>query len=587
MRRFGGFMRDVWYLASPYLRSEEKWSAYGLLAVVLAADFLLVQVSVVLNTSNGALVNAFQQYDQPAFLRLLLTYESSPDGFFGIIPGFVPVIAVALLILVNGRYLRQWLQIRWRRWLTAHYQAEWLSGRAYYRIGLQTETLGNDNPDQRIAEDIASFVESGLVLGFGLITTVVSLVSFLRILWKLSFPIAVFGVSIPAYLVWVALLYSVIGTLLAQLIGRPLVGLSFIRQRLEADFRYALVRLRENAEGIALYNGEADESRILSRRFSAIVANWRSIMSRNRLVNAFTYFYSSVAGIFPFVAAAPLYFAKQFSYGTLVRVVGAFGEVQASASWVVDNYGSLADWASTVSRLSSFGRTLDAMQASQGAIAVISAAGQDYAVRNLHLELPNQSVLLDGVSFQLQPGSTTVLRGRSGTGKSTLFRAIAGIWPFGHGTVERPAGTTLFLPQKPYIPLGTLRRAVTYPADIGAYPQAAIAAALADAGLGRLVEELDVDMAWAQRLSGGEQQRLALARALLLRPDWLFMDEATANLDPQGEAEMYDMLRQRLPDTGVVAITHRPDAAESQGSQLVLERSGGTGASALSAAPAQ
>ncbi len=585
MGRFGRFLGDVWYLTSPYLRSEEKWSAYGFLAVVLGVDFLIVRIRVLLNLSNGAWVNAFQQYDKQAFLNLLLTYQLNPEGPFGIIPGILPIILVYMLIFINGRYMRQWLQIRWRRWLTAHYQAEWLSGRAYYRIGLQAETLGNDNPDQRIAEDIANFVDSGMVLGFDFITTIVTLFSFLYVLWDLSFPITLFSVRIPAYLVWVALVYSIIGTLLAQLVGRPLVGLNFIRQRLEADFRYALVRLRENAEGIALYNGEADESRILSRRFSAIVANWRSIMSRNRLVNAFTYFYGSVAGIFPFVAAAPLYFAKQFSYGTLVRVVGAFGEVQSSASWVVDNYGSLADWAATVSRLSSFGHTLDAMRASQGTISVVSAAGRNYAVRDLHLELPNRSVLLDDVSFQLQPGSTTVLRGRSGAGKSTLFRAMAGIWPFGRGTVERPAGSTLFLPQKPYIPLGTLRRAVSYPAAIDAYPQAEVAAALTDAGLGRLVPELDVDMSWAQRLSGGEQQRLALARALLLRPDWLFMDEATANLDPDGEAEMYDMLRRRLPATGVVSITHRPET-EQHGSQLVLQRSEGAGVSALSGAPA-
>ena len=274
MRRYGRFFGNIWYLTGPYLKSEEKWSAWGLLIVVLAADFALVRINVLLNLNGGAWVNSLQQYDEKTFFHLLLTYEPSPDGPFGIIPGFVPLAVLALLILVNGRYMRQWLQIRWRRWLTAHYQAEWLSRRAYYQMQLQPETLGNDNPDQRISDDINEFVGNGLVLGFGFITNIVSLVSFLQILWILSFPITVLGIHIPVYLVWVALGYSVIGTFLAQLVGRPLVSLNFIRQRLEADFRFALVRLRENAEGVALYNGESDESHILSNRFAAIVANF-------------------------------------------------------------------------------------------------------------------------------------------------------------------------------------------------------------------------------------------------------------------------------------------------------------------------
>ena len=585
MRGVGRFLRNIAYLAAPYFRSEEKWSAWGLLVLVLAADFALVRISVLLNLNGGAWVNAFQQYDERAFFHLLLSYEPSAEGPFGIIPGLAPLVAVALLILVNGRYMRQWLQIRMRRWLTVHYQQRWLADRAYYQMQLQPETLGNDNPDQRISEDIRDFVESLLVLGFGLLTNIVALVSFLQILYTLSFPITVFGIQIPAYLVWVALIYSVIGTVLAQLIGRPLVSLNFIRQRMEADYRFALVRLRENAEGVALYNGEADEGRILTSRFTAIVANFRRIMSRNRLVNAFTYTYGQVAGIIPFIAASPLYFAKQISFGTLSRVAGAFGEVQASASWMVDNYMVLADWASTVERLATFGRSLDAMQAQRGhGIVQVVGTGPAFMAHGLHLELPNKAVLLDNTDLSLAPGSATVLSGRSGSGKSTLFRALAGIWPFGSGTVERPAGQVMFLPQKPYIPLGTLRRAVTYPAAMDAFSQQEVTAALDDAGLGFLAPELDVDMAWAQRLSGGEQQRLALARALLARPDWLFLDEATANLDPEGEAEVYRMLRERLPGTSLLSIAHRPEVAAQHGGHLTLER--GPNGGSISAQPA-
>ncbi len=573
MRRFGRFLRNVGYLSAPYFRSEEKWSAWGLLAFVLAADFALVRINVLVNLNGGAWVNALQQYDEATFFHLLLSYEPSPDGPFGIIPGFVPLVAVALLVWVNGRYMRQWLQIRMRRWLTAHYQSSWLADRAYYQMQLQPETLGNDNPDQRISEDIGNFVESVLVLGFGLLTNIVSLISFLQILWVLSFPVRVFGLQIPAYLVWVALGYSVVGTLLAHLIGRPLVSLNFIRQRLEADYRFALVRLRENAEGVALYHGEVDEGRILTGRFTAIVANFRRIMARNWWVNAFTYSYGQVAGIIPFIAASPLYFAKQISFGTLSRVSGAFGEVQASASWMVDNYMVLADWASTVERLATFGRSLDAMRAvGHGEITQLVGTAPAFVARDLHIELPNRAVLLDHAQLSLPPGSSTVLSGRSGSGKSTLFRALAGIWPFGSGVVERPAGKTMFLPQKPYIPLGTLRRAVTYPAAMDAFSQEEVAAALDDAGLGFLVAELDVDMAWGQRLSGGEQQRLALARALLIRPDWLFLDEATANLDPAGELDLYRVLRERLPGTTVLSIGHRPEIAAQHDRHLVLEK---------------
>ena len=573
MRRFGRFLSNIGYLAAPYFRSEEKWSAWGLLLFVLAADFVLVRINVLVNLNMGSWVNSLQQYDESTFFRLLLSYEPSPDGPFGIIPGFAPLIVLALLVLVNGRYMRQWLQIRMRRWLTAYYQKRWLADRAYYRMQLQPETLGNDNPDQRISEDIRDFVESLLILGTGLITNIVSLVSFLQVLYILSFPVSVFGVTIPAYLVWVALGYSVIGTLLAQLVGRPLVSLNFIRQRLEADFRFALVRLRENAEGVALYKGEPDEAHILGGRFGAIVANFRRIMSRNRLINAFTYSYGAVAGIIPYLAASPLYFAKQISFGTLSRVAGAFGEVQSSASWMVDNYLVLADWASTVERLASFGRSLDAMQADQdkGIVQVVGRA-PGFAARDLHLELPNRAVLLDRTDLSLAPGTATVLTGPSGSGKSTLFRALAGIWPFGSGTVERPAGKTMFLPQKPYIPLGTLRRVVTFPGAVDGFSQAEIASALEDAGLAFLVPELDVDMSWGQRLSGGEQQRVALARALLAKPDWLFLDEATASLDPAGEAELYRILQQRLPKTTLLSIGHRPNVTAQHERHIVLER---------------
>ena len=575
MRRAGRFFRNMWYLSAPYFKSEEKWSAWGLLILVLAADVVLVRINVLLNLNGGAWVNALQQYDETAFFRLMLTYVPNPEGPFGIIPGFIPLLVIALLVWANGRYLRQWLQIRWRRWMTARFQQEWLANRAYYRMQLEAETLGNDNPDQRISEDVNAFVESGLILGIGFIANVVSLASFLQVLWALSFPITLFGIHIPAYLVWVALLYSLVASILAHLVGRPLISLNFIRQRLEADFRFALVRLRENAEGVALYRGESDESRILGGRFSHIVANWRRIMSRNRLVNAFTYTVGQVGGIFPFFAAAPLYFTKQITFGTLSRVAGAFGEVQGAASWLVDQYMSLADWAATLDRLATFQRTLDALRNAPPGVVAAASTSPDLVVQGLDLDLPNGERLLEHVDLHVSAGRNTVITGRSGTGKSTLFRALAGVWPFGGGQVALPAGRTMFLPQKAYIPLGSLRRAVAYPAAPESFSAATIEQALTDAGLPDLIPELDVDMAWGQRLSGGEQQRLALARALLNQPDWLFLDEATASLDPAGEAELYRVLRERLPHTTLVSIAHRVELAAAQDRRIELERRGG------------
>lgn len=576
--RFGRFLKDIWYLCAPFFRSEEKWSAWGLLLFVLAADLLLVRISVLFNLNGGAWVNALQNYDATSFFNLLFLWEPSDDGPFGIIPGFAPLVALYVLIIVNGRYMRQWLQIRWRRWLTARYQAAWLEKQAYYRLQLQNETLGNDNPDQRISDDVRDFVESGLVLGFGFITNIFNLFSFLTILWELSFPVTLLGITIPAYLVWVALLYAVFGTMLAQWIGRPLVSLNFIRQRLEADFRFALVRLRENAEGVALYGGERDESQVLNTRFAAIVGNFRRIMSRNRALNAMTFSYTEIAGVFPWFAATPLYFSKKISFGNLSRVAGAFGEVQQSASWFVDNYATLADWASTVERLATFSRTLDAVHAAGGgAFVAASSASPAVAVDDLRVALPDGTVLLDHTALRFERGVSTAISGRSGGGKSTLFRALAGIWPFGGGTITRPPGTVLFLPQKPYIPLGTLRRALSYPAAADAYPDETARAALNDAGLSHLAPDLDVDAAWSQRLSGGEQQRLALARALLARPDWLFLDEATASLDPAGQAELYRILKERLPQTGIVSIAHAPEVVALHDRHLVLERAPGGG----------
>ncbi|MDO9708411.1 ABC transporter ATP-binding protein/permease [Paracraurococcus lichenis] len=561
MRRIGSFLHDTWRIAGPYWRSEERWRARLLLGVVIALNLSLVGMNVLLSYWNREFFNALQAKDAEAFWALLFWWRQTESGPM---PGFVFVAALYILIAVYQLYLRQALQIRWRSWLTRRVLDGWLAERAYYRIALTDP--GTDNPDQRIAEDLRFFVDNTLALGLGLMRSVVTLFSFVLVLWGLSGPATLLGIEIPGYMVWVALAYAVLGTALAHLVGRALIPLNFNQQRVEADFRYALVRLRDNAEGIALYGGEADERRGLLQRFHALIENWWQIMVATKRLTFFTAGYSQVAIVFPFVVGAPAYFAGRIPLGGLTQTADAFGQVQGSLSWIVDNYRDLTEWRATVRRITGF---LDAIEAARGAAAAgagvqaLAEARPDMAMDGVTLALPDGRVLLEGAAARIGQGEAVLVAGPSGAGKSTLFRAIAGIWPFGSGRVHVPKdATVLFLPQRPYLPLGSLRRAVCYPRAATDFADAEVREALDLAGLGHLAPRLDEEDAWDHRLSGGEQQRVALARALLLKPQWLFLDEATASLDPEAEARFYALLQERLPGTTLVSIAHRPAVAQ-------------------------
>jgi putative ATP-binding cassette transporter len=467
--------------------------------------------------------------------------------------------------------------------MTARFVTEWMADRAYYRMSLRHGTAGTaftDNPDQRIAEDLRDFIGDGvagslgiLYLSIDLLANIVSLLSFLTVLWTLSGNFTLFGVSIPGYMVWIAIIYSIVGTVLTHLVGRKLVPLNFRKQQAEADFRFALVRVRENTEGIALYGGEALEKATLLGRFTALAQNWRALMTRFKRLNALTTGYGQVAGIFPIVIAAPRYFAGLVPLGALTQTADAFGQVQGSLSWLVDNYSTIASWRATVERLATFQRAIEmAHAAAAEGVKFAGESGAGYALQDARIDLPGGGTLMDRTSVELLPGRPVLITGRSGAGKSTLFRAFAGIWPFGSGRVQRGPGTSLFLPQRPYFPLGTLRHAVAYPRDALTYSNAEFAAALEDAGVAHLIPRLDDEDNWSLRLSGGEQQRLALARALLIKPDWLFLDEATASLDPESETALYEAVEKRLPNTTVVSIAHRPAVAAWHDRHLVVQR---------------
>ena len=548
MTRLRELLRDAWTLIRPYWFSEDRWAGRGLLLAVVSLALFTVFINVLLSNWYNAFYNSIQEKDFPAFWKLLIRFSW-----------------LALLYIVAAVYqiyLNQMLQIRWRRWLTERYLGSWLADGAYYRMQLTASET--DNPDQRIADDLRLFVAGALTLSIGGLRALVTLVSFLGILWGLSgpatIPIGSFQLTVPGYMVWAALLYAIAGTWLTNLIGRPLVRLNFNQQRYEADFRFNLVRFRENTEGVALYRGEADEMRNFRERFSWVVRNWWDIMRRQKRLTWFTAGYTQAAVIFPFLVAAPRYFRGEIPLGALMQTAQAFGQVQDSLSFIVNSYTDLAEWRAVILRLLGFEHALARVHADAAEEGVRREAGAEagLALDRVNLKLPGGRPLLEDVNLAIRPGDTALISGPSGAGKSTLFRAIAGIWPFGRGLIRLPRGArVLFLPQKPYLPIGTLREVTSYPAPPQGIDDSALRDALAVVGLGALTARLDESAHWALALSPGEQQRIAFARALVQKPEWLFLDEATSALDEDTEARLYALLRDRLPGATIVSVGHR------------------------------
>ena len=539
-----GFLKAFWALAKPFWVSERRTKGLLLLASVVALSLGLVYLNVLFNSWYKDFYDAVQ--------------EKRAADFYALIGYFTFLAIVYIAVAVYRFYLRQMLEIEWRKWLNDWYLADWLEDRAYYR--LQLLDRGTDNPDQRIAEDLRLFVQATLDLGLGLLSSVVTLFSFIAILWIISGPLEVMGITIPGYMVWAALAYAVVGTWLTHMIGKPLIGLNFQRQRYEADYRFSLVRLRENSEGVALYHGEKEELTNFRQRFASVITNWWSIMTTQKRLGFFTNTYAQLAVIFPFIVAAPRYFSGAIQLGTVMQISSTFSQVQGSLSWFIDAYTLFAEWKATVDRLTSFRASLAAVreEAAQLDGERVDAPQDKLALDGLSLALPNGRPLLAPQSLELRTGEDVLLTGPSGSGKSTLFRALAGIWPYWKGRIAIPRGARLlFLPQKPYLPIGALKHAVSYPEDPSRFSDEEVAEALKAVGLEALAADLARSENWAQVLSGGEQQRLAFARALLARPDWLFLDEATASLPDAAQDALYRSVKERLPGTTLVSIGHR------------------------------
>lgn len=579
MRTIVEFARDIWSLSFPYFRSEERRAASALLASLVLLNLATVYLNILFNEWNNLFYTALQTKDWPVFLHQLFR--------------FCWLAALFIAASVYQLYLNQMLQIRWRRWLTARLVDRWLENRTYYRM--QVAGGGADNPDQRIAEDIRAFVASTLTLSLGLLSAAVTLVSFSGVLWRLSgaLPIALagFAFSLPGYMVWAAIAYAVLGTWLANRIGHRLAGLNFEQQRREADFRFALVRVRENAEAIAMERGEVRERLGLLDRFASVVGNWRSIMAQQKRLTWYTSGYGQVAIVFPFVVASPRYFAGTLQLGGLMQTASAFGQVQQALSFVVNAYGDLAAWKAVVDRLVQFRRAMERagrVPSGGSRIVVERDARDELSLEGLALAALDGAVLMTADAVRIPRGATVLISGPSGIGKSTLLRAIAGVWPFGRGLIRVPEGAKLmFVPQRPYLPVGRLRDVLVYPHAGIAGGDRSLREALAACGLPQLADRLDEARHWSLCLSPGEQERIAFARVFLGHPDWVFLDEATSALDEAMEAALYRELKRRLPRSTVVSIGHRASLAALHGVAICIEKCPGAGSVVAMAGPAR
>ena len=573
-RKVRTHLSNVWQLSLPYFRSQERWRARFLLMACIALNLGMVYVLVLLNDWNRVFYDALQNRDAEVFWQQLQMFAMLAGAF--------------IVVAVYRFYLTQLLEIRWRAWMTKDFLQRWTTHNIFYQLELrQFSNLGDgappsDNPDQRIQEDIKMFTADTVGLSLGLLDAVVTLGSFVGILWMLSgsfdFHYQDYVFTIPGFMVWMALLYAIFGSLIGHFLGRSMSPLNFAQQRLEANFRHHLMRVREYSEAIALDKGAEFERVSLQKRFTNVVDNFLQLLKVQKRFTWFSSAYGQAAVVFPMLVAAPRYFSGSIQLGELMQISSAFGQVQESLSWLVSNYPRLASWSATTQRLHGF---LDQMETLRSiSFAMVHAPAEDQVVplslktSALTISLPDRTVLLDDVVLEVSPGDSVLIRGPSGSGKSTLLRVLAGIWPYVRGwdgqrqplslyeAVSLPADS-MFVPQRPYFPEGRLRDALCYPGEVDAYNDIDLQQALMMAVLPQFITQLDKVGQWSQQLSGGEAQRLAMARVFLKQPHWVFADEATSALDEATEKVIYERLLAMVKAKGgaLVSVAHRPSVA--------------------------
>lgn len=556
--------QTAWRLMSSYWHSQEKWKARGLLAGVIALTLGQVYMLVLLNGWNNDFYNALQQR---AF-----------ESFWPLIGQFAGFAFLHIIFAVYAIYVRQILEIKWRNWMTDKYLDRWLGHQIYYRLQVAGQD-DMDNPDQRIADDIHAFVNLSLTLFVGFLKQATSLTAFVVILWNLSgsldIPLGDTVLSVPGYMVFVTLIYSVVGTWLAHKVGRKLIRLNYDQQRFEADFRFSMVRVRENSESVAFYGGEKPEMQNFRERFALVIGNFWGLMKRTKLLNFYVNGYAQIAIIVPVLMCAPQYFNGTMQLGGFMQTISAFGRVQDALSYFVESYDSIAQYVAVIRRLGGFAGHMEEAEALTSFFDFTRNTSNALQLWQMDIALPDGRQLAEKLSIAVPAGKRLLISGGSGAGKSTLLRAIAGIWPYGTGEISLPTGwRTMFLPQRPYLPLGSLRRAIYYPQPVPENTDDNLTGLLEHFGLQKLAGQLDAVDDWSRILSLGEQQRLAFIRILLLRPDIVFLDESTSALDEPREAQAYEILHQMLPQMAVVSVGHRSSLLNCHDKQLVLAGDG-------------
>lgn len=544
------FARHLWRLTRIYWRSPDALVGTFLLLVAISLELATVQASVAMAAAEGRIFDALG--------------DRNMGGFFGAMGLYLGVIGVYVFTSTFRIWVRARLDIRWREHVTASFVERWIGPEAYRDAEIHPSGL--DNPDQRIAEDIRTYVSSALGLSLSLLSAAATLYSFGALLWRMSgeWPVHLWNVEfrIPGLMLWVAILYAVLATLFTHLVGRPLIPINFDRLRYEADFRYGLVYFRDNVEAVALARGQDFERHGARDRFGQVVRNWLQLIGAQARLTGLTTGMGQANGLVPILVGAPAYFAHHLTLGNLAQTRIAYGQFSAALAWFVTAYQEIAQWRASIERLATF---LDAMDdarvhvAEHPGIRVSEAATPVLRLDRVQIETPDGQVLLEPATAEVHPGERIAIIGPAGSGKTTLFRAMAGIWPFGAGRIDMPKGArTMFLTQQPYLPLGTLREAITYPSLGTAIPDANVREILAYVGLQRLLPRLDRVEAWDKVLSGDERQRLLFARVLAHEPDWIFSDDATASLDEAMEQRVYDIVCARLPKATLLSISQRP-----------------------------